>query len=138
MTVRLSVKPDSSENSSTPRKETKVCCPRCVGGRRFDAAPDLSPTISEYSPPISVIEGPAPDRESVPSWGWYCESHDVLLPQGDNDATADDRIAIDEWLALPIRTDTGQRLLALVRESESLGTTESGNADTSSDGERGE
>lgn len=143
--VRLPVESDfdsdSSEDTSISEGDTgsttSMACPRYVASKGLGYAPDLETTIGTRLLPVAAIEGPAPDRETVPVRGWYCETHDALLPQRYNDATADEQAAADEWLALPIRTNAGQCLLVSVRRGELFVTDESTEANASED-EKGE
>lgn len=132
-TVRLPVGAEGDSDSGEG-----VVCPRCVASEGLDGAPDLGETIGTHPLPMAVVVGPVPHRESVPVRGWYCETHDVLLPQAYNDAAADGQVRIDEWLSLPIRTETGQHLLVPVHRAGLLDTTENGSGVGGSEGGRGE
>lgn len=105
---------------------------------RIERGTSVQALSTSVSTPASTEGVTRVASESVPVRGWYCEAHDVLLPQGYNDAAADGQVAIEGWLALPIRTETGQHLLALVRKAGLLDTTENRSGVAGSEGGRGE
>lgn len=104
-------------------RDSALCCPRCVAIEGFDDAPDLTDVEqTEHEVPVSAIQPPRPDRETVRTIGRYCPDHEVLLPTSYQDAS--DYGLLDrngDWIAAPVHTLTDYPIVIPVRLAEMVG-----------------
>lgn len=104
-------------------RDDALCCPRCVAIEGLDDAPDLTDVEqTEYEVPVSVIQPPRPDRETVRTIGCYCSDHEVLLPTSYQDASDCGLLDMNsDWIAAPIHTLTEHPIAVPVRLAEMVG-----------------